>query len=108
MQRRALLLHLHFDDFLGVVPGAAGVSHENGLIKAEDRDGEKVADEKEWLDESESQRSKKNGDENVQHALLRVLGANLDDLLAVRHAGCRGTFQFDVGLDEFHSAVRSC
>ena len=55
VERRAFLLQFDFDDFLGVVPGAAGVGHEDGLVEAEDGDGEQVADEEEGLDEGEGQ-----------------------------------------------------
>ena len=55
----ALLLQLDLDDLLGVVPGAAGVGHEDGLVETEDRDGDQVADEEERLDEREGQRAKK-------------------------------------------------
>src|SRR5207302_955419 len=103
----ALLLELDFNDLLGVVPSAAGVGHEDGLVQAEDGDGEKVADEEERLDESEGQRGEEYGDEDVQHALLRVLGANLDDLFAVGDAGGSSSFELNVGLDEFDRAVRA-
>ena len=86
VQRRAFLLQFDFDDFLGVVPRAAGVGHEDGLIEAEDGDGDQVADEEERLDEGEGQRGEEDGDENVEHALLRVLGADFDDFLAVGDA----------------------
>jgi len=39
MERGAFLLQLDFHNFLGVVPGAAGVGHKNCLIQAEDGDG---------------------------------------------------------------------
>ena len=38
---------VHFHDFFGVVPCAAGVGHENGLVQAEDRDRDQIADEEE-------------------------------------------------------------
>jgi hypothetical protein len=41
----ALLAHVDFDDLLGVVPGTAGVGHEDGLEQAEERDADQVADE---------------------------------------------------------------
>src|SRR5260370_32617621 len=107
VQRRPLLFQLDFNDFFGIVPGAAGVGHKNGLIQAEDGDGEKIADEEERFDESKRQRSEKHGNENVQHAFLRVLGANFNDLLAVGDAGGSGTFELDVGFDEFDRAVGS-
>ena len=41
----ALLFHVHLDNFLGVVPRAAGVRNENGLIQSEERDADQIADE---------------------------------------------------------------
>jgi hypothetical protein len=49
-------LELDLDELLGVVPGAAGVGHEDGLVEAEDRDRDQVADEEERLEEGEGQR----------------------------------------------------
>ena len=46
-----------------------------------------------------------NGEEDVEHALLRVLGADFDDLLAVLDASFFDAFQLDVGLDVLHRAV---
>src|ERR1043166_8743330 len=42
---RPLLPQIHFDDFLGVVPRAAGVGHEDGLKQSEEGDADQVADE---------------------------------------------------------------
>ena len=44
-------------------------------------------------------------EEDVEHALLRVLRADLHHFLAVGDGGLGGAFQFDVGLDELHRAV---
>src|SRR6266851_9400731 len=49
MEGRAFLLHFHFDDFLRVVPRAAGIGHEDGLVQPEDGDGDQVPDEEEWI-----------------------------------------------------------
>ena len=105
VQRRPFLLQFDFDDFLGVVPGAAGVGHEDGLVETEDRDRDQVADEEERLDEGEGQRGEEDGQEDVEHALLRVLGADFDDLLAVGDRSLLHALQLDVGLDEFDRAV---
>jgi hypothetical protein len=59
VQRGALLLELDLDELLGVVPGAAGVGHEDGLVEAEERDGDEVADEEERLEEGEGQRARR-------------------------------------------------
>ena len=105
MERRALLLEFDFNDLLGGVPGASGIGHENGLVQAEDGDGEKVADKKERFDKGKGQSGEEHRDEDVQHAFLRVFGANLDDLFAVGNAGGGSSFELDVGLDKFDRAV---
>ena len=105
MQRRAFLLQLHFDNLLGVVPCGARIGHKDRLVEAEDGDRNQVADEEERLEESEGQRGKEDADEDVEHALLRVLRADGHHLLAVRHRGLFRAFQLDVGFDELHGAV---
>src|SRR5260370_4815818 len=57
VERGSLLFELYFDDFLCVVPGAAGVGHENRLVEAEDRDRDQIPDEEEWLEASKRQRT---------------------------------------------------
>ena len=52
-------LQLDLDDLLGVVPGAAGVGHEDGLEQAEERDRDQVADEEVRLEEGEGQRRRR-------------------------------------------------
>ena len=84
VQRRALLLEVDLDHLLGVVPGAAGVGHEDRLVEAEERDRDQVADEEERLEAGERQRREEHRQEDVEHALLRVLGADLDHPLASR------------------------
>src|SRR6202011_4114497 len=66
---------------------------------------EQVPDEKERLDEREGQRREEHRDEYVEHAFLRVLGADLNDLLAVGDARSRRAIQLDVGLNEFDGAI---
>ena len=75
------------------------------MIEAEDGDGEKIADEEERLDEGEGKRCEKDGDENVEHALLRVERADFDDFFAVRDRGFFHAFELDVGFDEFDGPV---
>src|SRR6185369_18017232 len=87
------------------LPGAAGIGHEDGLVEAEDGDGEEIADEEVRLDEGESECGEKDGDENVEHALLRVFGADFHNLLAVGDAGRGCSIELDVGFDEFNGAV---
>src|SRR4029077_15575834 len=105
VERRAFLFQLDLDDLFCVVPGSAGVSHEDGLIEAEDGDGNQVADEEERLDEAEGQRGKKYRDENIQHALLRIERANLDHFFAVCDGGPVCAFELDIGFDEFAGAI---
>ena len=105
MQRSSLLLHFDFDDLLGVVPGGAGIGHEDCLVKAEDGDGNKIANEEERFDEGKGQRAEEDCDEDVQHALLRILGADLDDFLAVGDRGLHHAIELDVGFDELNSAI---
>jgi hypothetical protein len=101
----ALLLELDLDDLLRVVPGAAGVGHEDRLVEAEQRDRDQVADEEERLDAGEGEGAEEDRQEDVEHALLRVLGADLDDLLAVGDRGLRRALELDVLLDELDRPV---
>ena len=59
VQRRALRLELDLDDLLRVVPGAAGVRHEDRLEEAEERDRDQVADEEERLENANASVEKK-------------------------------------------------
>src|SRR5207302_2256070 len=83
VQRRALLLHLNFDDLLRIVPRATGIGHENRLEQSEYGDRDQIADKEERLDERKSQRSKEDCQKDIEHPLLRVLRANFNDLLAI-------------------------
>ncbi len=49
--------------------------------------------------------SEEDGEEDVEHALLRVLGADFHHLLAVGDRGLLRAFQLDVGLDELDRAI---
>ena len=105
VQLGAFLLQLDLHDFLGVVPGPAGVGHEDGLIQAKDGDRDQVADEEERFHEGERQRDKENAEKDVEHPGLRVLGADFNNLFAVGHRRFLHAFQLDVALDEFHRAI---
>ncbi len=83
MQLGSLFLQVDLDELLGVVPGAAGVGHEDRLEQAEQRDRDQVADEEERLEQGERQGAAEHHEEDVEHALLGVLRADLDDFLAV-------------------------
>src|ERR1043165_2480219 len=107
MQRSALRFQLNFDNLLRIVPCAARVRHEDGLIKSEDGDGDEIADEEVWLDEREGERREEDRQEDIEHALLRVLGADLHDLLAVFDRSLLNSFEPDVVLDELDRAISS-
>src|SRR5258708_38879914 len=94
VQRSALLLHLHFNNFLGIVPGCAGVGHKDCLIKSKNRERDQVANEEEWVDEGECQRAEEHRDEDVQHPLLRVFGADGYHFLAFGTRGFLYAFEF--------------
>jgi hypothetical protein len=53
------------------------------------------------------QRREEHAEEDVEHAALRVDGADLDDLLAVFDRRLGRAFELDVRLDELHRAVRA-
>ena len=105
MQRRSFLLQFGLHDLLGVVPRAAGIRHEDGLIEAEDRDGNQIADEEVRLNEGKGQRDEKDGKENVEHPFLRVLRADLDHFFAVGDGGLLDALEPDIRLDELDRAV---
>ncbi len=83
MQGRAFLLQDDLHHFFGIVPGAARVGHEDGLVQAEDGNGHQVADEEIGFNKSKRQRGEEDRKENVEHSLLRVLGADFHHFLAV-------------------------
>src|SRR5579859_4686530 len=105
MKRSTFLFQLHLYNFLGVVPCAARVGHKDGLIKAEGGDRNQVADEEERLDKGKGQGGEKHSDEDVQHALLGILGADFHNLFAVGHRCLGGPVQFDRRFNELHRAV---
>src|ERR1041385_2153497 len=105
MERRSFLLQLDLDDFLRIVPRATGVGHEDRLVQTEERDRHEIADEEERLDERKRERREEDREEDVEHALLRVLRADLDNFLRVRHRRLRRALELDVGLDELDGSV---
>src|SRR2546421_12014599 len=52
MQVGTLLLQLHLDDFLCVVPSAAGIGHEERLEQPEERNSDQITYEKETFQTS--------------------------------------------------------
>ena len=96
----ALLLELDLDDLLRVVPGSAGVRHEERLEETEEGDADEVADEEVALVEGERERSEEDRHEDVDHPGLRVLRADLDHLLRVLDARLLDlAVELDVCLD---------
>src|SRR5205085_8000745 len=98
-------LHLDFHDLLGIVPGAAGIGHKDRLIETEDGDGNQIADEEVGFEEGKGECGEKYSQEDVEHAPLRVAGANFYDLLAVCNRSLFHSFQADVFLDELHRPI---
>src|SRR5262249_10240691 len=105
VQFGALGLQFRLHDFLGIIPGAAGIRHENGLEQSERSDRDQVADEEEGLEKRKSQGGEEHRDEDIQHALLRVLRADRHHFLGVGYRGFLRALQLDVLLDELHRAV---
>src|SRR5207253_1079976 len=96
VQRGAFLFQINLDNLLRIVPGAAGVGHEDSLIKTEDGDRNQIADKEERLEKSESERREENGQEDIEHTFLRILGADFHDLLTVLDRSLFHAFQLDV------------
>ena len=106
VQLCSLGVQIHLDDLLGVVPSATGVGHEDRLVQAEDGDRDEVADEEVGIDEGEGQGGEEHRQEDVDHALLGVLGADLHDAGRVLGGGLGGRgIQLHVGLDVLHGPV---
>ena len=96
---------IHFDDLLSVVPGGAGVGHEDCLVETENRNRDQVPDEEERFHEGKGQRAEENCEEDVEHAFLGVLGADLNYFLAVGNRGFGRAFELDVGFDELDGPI---
>src|SRR5260370_32088232 len=105
MQRGALGAQFGFHDFLRVVPCTAGIGHEDGLVQTEQGDGDEVAHEEEGFKERERKGCEEYHQEDVEHALLGVLGADFDYLLGIFDGSLLFGIELDVLLDEFHCAV---
>ena len=105
MQVRSLGVHFGLHDLLRIVPRATGVGHENGLVKTDDGQRNQVTDEEEGFDEGAGQGAEKHRHEDVEHAFLRVDGADLDDLLAVLLRRLDHLIEPDVRADELDRTV---
>jgi hypothetical protein len=91
--------------FLALSQAPPALAMKTGLIQAEQRDRHEVADEEIGLNEGKRERREEDGQEDVEHPLLRVLRADLDDLLAVGDRRLLHAVQLDVRLDELHGTV---
>ena len=69
--------------FLALIPCAAGIGHEDGLVQTEDGDADEVANEEIVVQAGESQGGEEDAEEDVEHPLLGVLRADLDDFFRV-------------------------
>ena len=107
MQRRAFFLQLDFNDFLSIIPSSAAVCHENRLEQPKQGDRNQVTDKEIGFDEGKGQRREEHGQENIEHAALRIQSANLHHALAVGHRRLLHALELDIGLDEFHRSIRA-
>ena len=117
MQRGAFGLHVHLNDLLGIVPSATGIGHKHSLEESEDGNADEVGDEEadgvvatdagRGGEAGKSQREAEDGDEDVYHALLSVVGADLHHFLALLDVSLLGGIgvELDIVFDVLHSAV---
>ena len=106
VQRRALLLQLDLDDLLRVVPGAAGVGHEDRLVQPEERDRDQVADEEVRLEERRRPACEKNTVRKMLNMPFCAYCVQISTtfLLSSTEAFV-DAFELDVRLDELDRAV---
>src|SRR5258708_11206661 len=99
VKRSVFRAEVDFNDLLGVVPCTAGVRHENGLEKSEERYADEVSNEEIRIEERKGEREAEDYDEDVDHSLLRLLGSDTHDLFPVldrRRGGIELHVFFDV------------
>src|SRR5581483_3122323 len=96
---------LGFYDLLGVVPSAARVGHKDGLVQAEQGNGNQITNKEIRFGERKRERREKHYQKDIEHAFLRVLRTNLDHFLAVGYGSLCYAFQPNIGFDEFHRAI---
>src|SRR6185312_4068468 len=63
------------------------------------------ADKKERLYEGECQGGKKYRQKDIEHSLLRVLGADFNDFLAICYRSLHHALKLDIGFDEFDGPI---
>src|SRR5216684_3599033 len=107
MQLGALLLQLHLHDLLGVIPGPAGVGHEDRLKQPKEGNRDEVANKKIRLQAGEGEGTKENAEEDVDHPTLGIDGADLHHALAILDGRPLGSVEFDVRFDELYCTIGS-
>jgi len=70
------------------------------LVETEDRDRDQVSNKEEGFHEGKRQSSEEDGEKDVEHSLLGVLGADLNYLLAIGDGSLLRAIEFDVGFDD--------
>lgn len=106
MQRSILHLEVNFNNLLAVIPATAGIGPEHRLEQTEEGDTEQITNEEVGVKEGERQTHEEDHDENIDHTLLCILGADLDDFLGVFNRSFL-LVQFDVLLDVHNGLIRA-
>ena len=117
VQWSALGFEVDLNNLLGIVPSTTGIGHKYCLEQTEDCDRDQVANEEancvvtanssRRRQASEAKREAEDGDEDVEHTFLCILGADAYNLLALADVGLLGRIgiELDVVLDEVDGAV---
>ena len=115
MQRRALFLKIDLNNLFGIVPASTCIRHENSLEESEDCDRDQIADEERRGfgsrhrsgEERKGKRKAEYRYEDVDHSLLRILCADLDDFLGILGRGTQagGIIQLDILFDVLDGPV---
>ncbi len=78
MKGSSLLPEVHLNNLLGIVPRTAGIGHVDRLEEAKAGNGNQVGHEEVGIKKRKGQRDGHERDEDVPHAGLGILGADLD------------------------------
>ena len=115
MQRSAFLLHIYLDHLFGIIPAAAGISHENRLEQAKHGDRDQVSNEQSYCfctsfwrcQAGKGHGKRKEGDKDVKHPVLRVLGADPHHFFGIfdRSLLTGILIQLDILLDILYRSV---
>ena len=117
MQVGTLEVKVNLNDLLAVIPATTGVGHEYGLEETEQGNRDEVRNEQRngviathatrRSQASKTKGEEEDGQEDVEHTLLGILGTNLNDLdrrLGVGLLGCV-RIELDVVLDKGNGTV---